>query len=54
VELGATKFQARALVAEEPERTRLYAKMVEHNQGFAEFERNTGRAIPAVILERVA
>jgi len=53
VELGSAQFQARALVAEEPERTRLYARMVLHNPGFAEFERNTSRNIPAVILERV-
>jgi deazaflavin-dependent oxidoreductase (nitroreductase family) len=53
VELGSAQFQARALVAAEPERARLYAKMVQHNPGFAEFERNTSRNIPAVILERV-
>jgi deazaflavin-dependent oxidoreductase (nitroreductase family) len=53
VELGSAQFQARALIAEEPERTRLYAKMVERNPGFAEFERNANRSIPAVVLERV-
>jgi deazaflavin-dependent oxidoreductase (nitroreductase family) len=54
VELGDEQFQARAPVAEEPERTRLYATMVEHNPGFAEFDRHTSRKIPAVILERLA
>ncbi len=54
VELGNEKFQARATaVTEEPERSRLYAKMVEHRQGFAEYEQKTTRKIPAVVLERV-
>ena len=54
VELGTEQFQARATaVTEEPERSRLYAKMVEHRPGFAEYERKTSRKIPAVILERV-
>ena len=52
VELGGEQFQAHAFVAEEPERTRLYAQMVESNPGFANFEQKTSRRIPAVILER--
>ena len=52
VELGDTRFHARAVIAEEPERTRLYAKMVERHASFAAFERATSRAIPVVILER--
>jgi deazaflavin-dependent oxidoreductase (nitroreductase family) len=54
VELGDEKFQARATpVTEEPERSRLYAKMVEHRSGFAEYEKKTKRKIPAIVLERV-
>ena len=54
VELGAEQFQARATpVTEEPERSRLYAKMVEHRSGFADYERKTSRKIPAVTLERI-
>src|SRR3954466_10424490 len=42
VEIGAEKFQVRAtVVTEEPERSRLYAKMVEHRAGFAEYEQKT-------------
>ena len=53
VELGDETFKARATpVVEEPERSRLYAKMVEHMPGFAEYEQKTGRKIPAIILER--
>lgn len=54
VELGTEQFQVRATaVTEEPERSRLYAKMVEHRPGFAEYEKKTSRTIPAVLLERV-
>jgi deazaflavin-dependent oxidoreductase (nitroreductase family) len=54
VELGTEQFQARATaVTDEPERSRLYAKMVEHRPGFAEYEQKTSRKIPAVVLERV-
>ena len=54
VELGNEQFQARATaVTEEPERSRLYAKIVEHRPGFAEYERKTTRKIPAIVLERI-
>ena len=55
VELGAEQFQARVTaVTEESERSRLYAKMVAHRPGFAEYEQKTSRKIPAIILERVS
>ena len=55
VELGAEQFPARAtVVTEEPERSRLYAKMVAHRPGFAEYEHKTRRTIPVIILERVS
>src|SRR5690349_9779130 len=55
VEVGTEQFQVKATpVTEEPERSRLYAKMVAHRAGFAEYEENTNRKIPAVLLERVA
>jgi len=54
VELGSEQFQARATpVTQEPERSRLYAKMVAHRPGFAEYEQKTRRKIPAIVLERV-
>ena len=54
VELGSEQFQARATaVTAEPERSRLYAQMVAHRPGFAEYERKTTRRIPAILLERV-
>jgi deazaflavin-dependent oxidoreductase (nitroreductase family) len=53
VEVGSERFQVRASVVDEPERSRLYAKMVEKMPGFAEYERKTTRKIPVVALERV-
>ena len=38
VEVGADKFQAQAKIAEEPERTRLYNKMVEMMPGFDDYK----------------
>jgi deazaflavin-dependent oxidoreductase (nitroreductase family) len=55
VELGTEQFQAQArAVTEEPERSRLFAKMVEQMPGFAEYEQKTQRKIPAVVIERTA
>jgi len=54
VELGDKQFRAHATaVTQEPERSRLYAKMVEHRSGFADYEQKTSRKIPAIVLERV-
>ena len=53
VEVGTEQFQARAVIAEEPERTRLYAKMVEMMPTFAEYQRRTTRVIPVIVLRRV-
>jgi deazaflavin-dependent oxidoreductase (nitroreductase family) len=53
VEVGTEKFQARAAVMPEPERTRLYAQMVAAMPGFAEYQRKTTRLIPVIALTRV-
>jgi deazaflavin-dependent oxidoreductase (nitroreductase family) len=53
VEVGVEKFQARAEVATEPERTRLFAKMVEMMPGFADYQQKTTRVIPVITLSRV-
>lgn len=53
VEFGIELFQAHAEVASEPERTRLYAKMVEVMPGFADYEKKTTRVIPVIVLIRV-
>lgn len=53
VEVGTEQFQARAAVPSEPERTRLYNKMVEMLPGFAEYQQKTTRVIPVITLTRV-
>ncbi len=53
VEAGTDKFQARAAVAKEPERTRLYDKMVAVNPGFDEYRKKTTRQIPVIELTPV-
>ncbi|MGD0876844.1 MAG: nitroreductase family deazaflavin-dependent oxidoreductase [Anaerolineales bacterium] len=53
VETGSEQFQARASVATESERTRLYDQMVAMMPGFAEYQRKTTRIIPVIILTRV-
>jgi deazaflavin-dependent oxidoreductase (nitroreductase family) len=53
VEVGTEKFQVKATVAEEPERTRLYDKMVDVMPGFAEYREKTSRVIPVIALTRV-
>ena len=54
VEVGTKQFDATAKAAGEPERTNLFAKMVAKNPGFAEYEANTTRVIPVVILTPVS
>jgi deazaflavin-dependent oxidoreductase (nitroreductase family) len=53
VEVGTEQFQARAAITSEPERTRLYKKMVAMMPGFAEYEQKTTRVIPVITLTRV-
>ncbi len=53
VEVGTSQFQVRAAVTSEPERSRLYSKMVEMMPGFAEYQRKTTRAIPVITLTPV-
>ena len=50
IEVGTTTFQVYATVAEEPERTRLYSKMVEVMPGFDDYRRKTTRKIPVITL----
>ncbi|WP_433263412.1 nitroreductase family deazaflavin-dependent oxidoreductase [Actinosynnema sp. CS-041913] len=53
VEVGTEKFEATATVVQDrAERDRLYAGMVAHAPGFADYEKKTDRLIPVVVLER--
>ena len=50
VEVGTETFQVDAKVTEEPERTRLYNKMVEIIPDFDDYRRRTERVIPVIVL----
>ena len=53
-EIGSSTQQFTARVAEEDERERIWAPHKQQNPGFAEYERNTTRQIPVVILDPVS
>jgi hypothetical protein len=53
VEVGTETFQVDVKVAEEPEHTRLYDKLVERLPGFDDYRHKTDRMIPVIILMRV-
>ena len=52
VEIGTEHFPVHATVPDEPERTRLFDQMATTMPGFAEYQRNTTRTIPVVVLTR--
>ncbi len=53
VELGGERFPAQASFPQGEERTRLYDQQAAQMPNFAEYQRNTTRQIPVVVLERV-
>jgi deazaflavin-dependent oxidoreductase (nitroreductase family) len=54
IEVGTEKYQARASLAdEEPERTRLYDKMVAMMSSFDDYRRKSKRKIPVFVLTPV-
>ena len=52
VEVGSEKFEVSATIAEEPERTKLYAQMVALYPTFGKYEKQAKRVIPVMILTR--
>ena len=53
VEKGTESFPARASVPEGEERQRLFDQMAARMPNFAEYQRNSARQIPVVVLERM-
>ena len=53
VEVGTERVEVVARVAEGEERESIWVRQKEAMPGFADYERNTSRPIPVVILERV-
>ena len=54
VELGTETFAARASVADDSERDRLYAQQAAEMPAFTEYQQKTTRRIPVVILRRTS
>jgi deazaflavin-dependent oxidoreductase (nitroreductase family) len=52
VEVGTESFPARASIAEEAERQRLFDQMAAQMPNFAAYQRNTTRQLPVIVLER--
>ena len=52
VELGTETFPARATIVKGPERQRLFDQMAAQMPNFAEYQRNTTRQLPVIVLER--
>jgi deazaflavin-dependent oxidoreductase (nitroreductase family) len=53
VEVGPETFKAHARVTADAERERLFNQMAEKMPGFAEYQRNTTRQIPVIVLMRI-
>jgi deazaflavin-dependent oxidoreductase (nitroreductase family) len=53
VELGGEAFKARATVAAEPERSRIFEQHATSRPNFVEFQGKTTRRLPVVVLERI-
>ena len=54
VELGTETFPARATIPAGAERQRLFEQMAAQMPNFAEYQRNTTRQLPVVVLERAS
>ncbi len=52
VEVGAESFPARATITTGAERQRLFDQMAARMPNFAEYQRNTVRQLPVIVLER--
>ncbi|KJK44316.1 cation-binding protein [Streptomyces sp. NRRL F-4428] len=52
VEVGADSFEAVAVPAEGERRDRLFAHVVAAEPGYGEYQENTSRVLPVVVLER--
>jgi deazaflavin-dependent oxidoreductase (nitroreductase family) len=53
VEIGTETFQVRASIAEGEERERLFHQQAALMPFFAEYQQQTTRQIPVIILERI-
>ena len=52
IEVGKERFQAKATITKDPERQRLFDAQAKAMPNFAEYQKNTTRQIPVIVLER--
>jgi deazaflavin-dependent oxidoreductase (nitroreductase family) len=52
VEVGTDKFEAQAVVMEEPERSELFKKMAARYSYFNDYEQKTSRIIPVITISQ--
>jgi deazaflavin-dependent oxidoreductase (nitroreductase family) len=53
LEVGKEKFQAKATITKDPERQRLFDAQAKLMPAFNEYQKNTTRQIPVIVLERI-
>lgn len=53
LEVGTEHFKAHASVIQGQERDRIFADVAKQAPGFGEYQKNTTRTIPVVLLERI-
>jgi len=53
IEVGSERIQVHATIPEGAERDRLFNQMAAQRSGFAEYQRNTSRRIPVIVLKHV-
>ena len=53
LEVGKEKFQAKAVITKDPERQRLFDAQAKMMPTFNDYQKNTTRQIPVIVLERM-
>lgn len=53
VEVGDQKFSAKAEITDEETRNRLYAAQAEKYPNFLDYQKNTSRKIPVIVLKKI-
>jgi deazaflavin-dependent oxidoreductase (nitroreductase family) len=54
IEVGTERFKVHATIPEQEERDRLFADAVKQAPEFGEYQKNTSRIIPVVVLKKVS
>ena len=53
IEVGKDKFQAKATITQDPERQRLFDAQAKLMPTFNDYQKNTKRQIPVIVLDRM-